>query len=195
MVLANRTIQTGFLSTGRLVLSSRAFGAVGIGGIDFDGQLASRAILTKSGTAVAERANLTGDAFVYRNMEIHVAGIVRNECVGRAFFALEVVQCCLVLVTTTTTNNAWFCVGNVFVTKFVANFAIVWGNMFRDVRCFVAQELARGASFAGCGRGVTGVLKLAGVANGTECLVDVLTAKGTKVAGNVFGVESAVVDD
>jgi hypothetical protein len=67
--------------------------------------------------------------------------------------------------------------------------------MFRDVRCFVEQELARGASFAGCGRGVTSVLKLAGVANGTERLVNVLTAKGTKVAGNVFGVESAVVDD
>ena len=34
------------------------------------------------------------------------------------------------------------------------------------------------------------------MANGTECgSVDVLTAKGTKVAGNVFGVESAVVDD
>ena len=36
---------------------------------------------------------------------------------------------------------------------------------------------------------------MAGVANGTERLVNVLTAKGTKVAGNVFGVESAVVDD
>ena len=34
------------------------------------------------------------------------------------------------------------------------------------------------------------------MANGTECgSVDVLTAKRTKVAGNVFGVESAVVDD
>jgi hypothetical protein len=100
------------------------------------------------------------------------------------------------LVTTTTTNDAWFCFGNVFVAKFVANFAIVWGNMFRDVRCFVEQELARGASFAGCGRGVTSVLKLAGVANGTERgVVDVFTTKGTIVAGNVFGVESAVVDD
>ena len=38
-------------------------------------------------------------------------------------------------------------------------------------------------------------MKLAGVANGTECLVDILTTKGTRVAGNVFGVESAVVDD
>ena len=39
-------------------------------------------------------------------------------------------------------------------------------------------------------------MKLAGVANGTEgCAIDVLTTKGTKVAGNVFGVESAVVDD
>ena len=39
-------------------------------------------------------------------------------------------------------------------------------------------------------------MKLAGVANGTECgAVDVFTAKGTKVASNVFGVESAVVDD
>ena len=36
----------------------------------------------------------------------------------------------------------------------------------------------------------------AGVANGTECYsVDILTAKGTIVAGNVFSVESAVVDD
>ena len=34
------------------------------------------------------------------------------------------------------------------------------------------------------------------MANGTECcLVDVFTTKGTKIAGNVFGVESAVVDD
>ena len=33
------------------------------------------------------------------------------------------------------------------------------------------------------------------MANGTKRLVNVLTAKGTKVAGNVFGVESAVVDD
>ena len=87
------------------------------------------------------------------------------------------------MVTTTTANDAWFCVGNVFVTQGVANFAIVWGNMFRDVRCFVEQELARGTNFAGCGRGVTGVLKLAGVANGTECgAIDVFTAKGTKFA-------------
>ena len=33
------------------------------------------------------------------------------------------------------------------------------------------------------------------MANGTECLVNVLTAKRAKVAGNVFGVDSAVVDD
>ena len=34
------------------------------------------------------------------------------------------------------------------------------------------------------------------MANGTECsAVDVFTAKGAKIAGNVFGVESAVVDD
>ena len=34
------------------------------------------------------------------------------------------------------------------------------------------------------------------MANGTKgCAIDVLTAKGTKVTGNVFGVESAVVDD
>ena len=39
-------------------------------------------------------------------------------------------------------------------------------------------------------------MKLAGVANGTECCaIDVFTTKRTKVAGNVFGVESAVVDD
>ena len=68
--------------------------------------------------------------------------------------------------------------------------------MLCDVRCLVEQVLARGTSFAGGGRGVTAVLKLAGVANGTECgAIDVFTTKGTKIAGNVFGVESAVVDD
>ena len=36
---------------------------------------------------------------------------------------------------------------------------------------------------------------MSGVANGTERLVNVLTAKWAKVAGNVFGVDSAVVDD
>ena len=83
-------------------------------------------------------------------MVIDIAGIVRNECIGWACFALEVVQCCFVLVTTTTANDAWFCLGNVFVTQSFANFAIAGGNMFRDVRCFVEQELARGAVFAGC---------------------------------------------
>ena len=39
-------------------------------------------------------------------------------------------------------------------------------------------------------------MKFAGVANGTECCaIGVFTAKGTIVAGNVFSVESAVVDD
>jgi len=39
-------------------------------------------------------------------------------------------------------------------------------------------------------------LEFAGVANGTKCgLVYVFTAKGANFAGNVFGVESAVVDD
>ena len=39
-------------------------------------------------------------------------------------------------------------------------------------------------------------MKLAGVANGTEGgAIDVFTTKGTQFAGNVFGVESAVVDD
>ena len=100
------------------------------------------------------------------------------------------------MVTTTTTNDAWFCFGNVFVTKFVANFAIACGNMFCGVHCLVEKELARGARFTGCRRGFTAVLILAGVANGTECgAVNVFTAKGTKVASNVFGVESAVVDD
>ena len=33
------------------------------------------------------------------------------------------------------------------------------------------------------------------MANGTDSLVNVLTTKGTKFAGNVFGVESAVVGD
>ena len=68
--------------------------------------------------------------------------------------------------------------------------------MFCGVRCLVEKVLARGASFAGCGRGVTAVLEFAGVANGTKCgLVYVFTAKGANFAGNVFGIESAVVDD
>ena len=128
-------------------------------------------------------------------MVIFIVGIVRNECVGRAYFALKIVQCCFVLVATTTANDAGFCVGHVFVTKSVANFAVAGGHVFRDVRCLVEQVLARGTSFAGGGRGVTAVLKCAGVANGTNSLVNVLTTKGTKIAGNVFGVESAVVDD
>ena len=34
------------------------------------------------------------------------------------------------------------------------------------------------------------------MANGTECCaIDVFTTKGTKFAGNVFSIESAVVDD
>ena len=127
-------------------------------------------------------------------MVIDIIRIVRNERVGGTCFALEVIQF-LILVATSTTNNAWFCVGNVFVTKLSTNSAVAGGNMFRGVGCLVEQELARGAGFAGCRRGVTAVLKLAGVANGTERLVNVLTAKGTKVAGNMFGVESAVVDD
>ena len=150
LILADFTIQTGFLATGRLVLPSRAVGAVGIVGINFKCQLAGRAILTKSGTAVAVRFILTWNAILHRIMISHVVGIVRNECVGGACFALEVVQCCFVLVTTTSANDAWFCFGHVFVTQSFAHFAIAGGNMFRGVRCFVEQELARGAVFAGC---------------------------------------------
>ena len=195
LILSDQTIQASFLATGRLVLPRRACSAVGIVGINFERQLAGRAILTKSGTFVAECAVLTWNAVAQRIVIIDIIRIVRDEPVGGTCFALEVVQCCFVLVTTTTTNDAGFCVGNVFVTKFVAHFAIAWGNMLRGVRCLVEKELARGASFAGGGRGVTAVLKLAGVANGTERLVNVLTSKRAKVAGNVFGVESAVVDD
>ena len=165
-----------------MVLPSRTFAAVGVVGINFKCQLAGRAILTKSGTAVAECFILTWNAVAQRIMIIDITSIIGNKCVGGTCFALEVIQL-FILIAATTANDAWFCVGNVFVTQGVANFAIVGGNMFRDVRCFVEQELARGASFAGCGRGVTGVLELAGVANGTECgAIDVFTAKGTKFA-------------
>ena len=150
MILSNGTIQAFFFPTGRLVLPSRAFAAVGVVGINFKCQLAGRAILTKSGTAVAVRFILTWNAILHRIMISHVVGIVRNECVGGACFALEVVQCCFVLVTTTTANDAWFCLGHVFVTQSFAHFAIAGGNMFRDVRCFVEQELARGAGSTGC---------------------------------------------
>ena len=55
--------------------------------------------------------------------------------------------------------------------------------MLCDVRCLVEQVLARGASFASCRKGFTAVLKLAGVANGTECgAIDVFTTTGTKFA-------------
>jgi hypothetical protein len=62
LVLANHTILASVFATGRLVLPSRAVSAVGIVGINFECQLAGRAILTKSGTAVAECAILTWDA-------------------------------------------------------------------------------------------------------------------------------------
>ena len=62
LILANHTIQTSFLATGRLVLPRRACSAVGIVGINFERQLAGRAILTKSGTFVAECAVLTKNA-------------------------------------------------------------------------------------------------------------------------------------
>ena len=77
-------------------------------------------------------------------MVIDIAGIVRNECIGWACFALKVVQHCLVLVMTTTTNNAGLCVGNIFVTKFVACFAIAWGYMLCGIHCLVKKELAQG---------------------------------------------------
>ena len=39
-------------------------------------------------------------------------------------------------------------------------------------------------------------MKFAGAAHGTEfCSIDVFTTQGTKFAGNVFSIESAVVDD
>ena len=88
-------------------------------------------------------------------------------------------------------NGTECCAIDVFTTK-RTKFA---RNMFRGVCCLVEKELTGWTRFTGCRRGITGVLKLAGVANGTESLVDILTTKGTKVAGNVFGVESAVVDD
>ena len=62
LILSNHTILASVFATGRLVLPSRAVGAVGIVGINFECQLAGRAILTKSGTAVAECAILTWDA-------------------------------------------------------------------------------------------------------------------------------------
>ena len=179
LVLANHTILASVFATGRLVLPSRAVSAVGIVGINFECQLAGRAILTKSGTAVAECAILTWNAVARRIMIIDIASIVRNECVGGTCFALEVIQL-FILVAATTANDAWFCFGNVFVTKRSANFAVAGGNVFRGVCCLVEKELSRGAVFAGCRRGVTGVLKLSGVANGTKRLVDVLTTKGTK---------------
>ena len=83
----------------------------------------------------------------------------------------------------------------VFTAKWT-NFAIVWRVVLCNVGCLVEKELTGWTRFAGCGRGVTGVLELAGVANGTGCsAINVFTAKGAKFAGNVFGIESAVVDD
>jgi hypothetical protein len=74
-----------------LVLPSRAVGAVGIVSINFERQLAGRALLTKSGTTVAECSILTWNAVAYRIVIIDIIRIVRNERVGGTCFALEVV--------------------------------------------------------------------------------------------------------
>ena len=79
---------------------------------------------------------------------------------------------------------------------FVANFAKFARDMFCSILSLVENVSTRGAGFTGCRTGFTAVLKFAGVANGTECCsIDVFTTKGTKFAGNVFGVDRAVVDD
>jgi hypothetical protein len=79
---------------------------------------------------------------------IGIVGIVRNEFVGWAYFTLKGIRF-LILVATATTHGARFSFGHV-LKAYVASFAVVCGNMFRDVGCLVEQELARGASFAGC---------------------------------------------
>jgi len=74
-----------------LVLPGRAFGAVGRVGINFNGKFAGRAILTKPGTFFTERASLAWNAITNRIVVIFVVGVVRNELVGRAYFALQIV--------------------------------------------------------------------------------------------------------
>jgi len=69
---------------------------------------------------------------------------------------------------------------NVF-TATGTKFTIVCRVVFCNFGCLVEKELARGASCAGGGRGVTAVLDFTGVANGTECgAINVFTATGTK---------------
>jgi len=129
-----------------LVLPSRAFGAVGRVGINFNGKLASRAILTKPGTFFTKCSWLAFHTVGKRIVIIFIDGIVRNECVGWAYFSMKVIQF-FVLVATSTTNNAWFCFGNVFVTKFFANVA---RDMLGSILCRVENVLTRWACFAGC---------------------------------------------
>ena len=68
--------------------------------------------------------------------------------------------------------------------------------VFVFVLCLVGNELTGWTPLAGCGRSGAAVLVFARQANGTICgLVSVLAAKGAKFAGNMFSVESVVVDD
>ena len=92
LVLA--TVAVVALALTRLCLVTSAFAghAKGfVGGDIFNGFFAGRAILTKSGTFVAERANLTWNAVAQRIVIIDIIRIVRNERVGGTCFALEVV--------------------------------------------------------------------------------------------------------
>ena len=193
LILSNQTIQTSFFSTGGLVLPSNTFGTNGGVGINSERVFPGRAILTKSGAGGTERSILAWNAIASRIVKINVFRVVRNEGIGRAYFALENVQCCFVLVATTTTNDAWLCFGDVFVATFSTNFAVAEGYMLGHVVCFVQKVSTRGARFASCGWGCAAVLVFARLAYGTERLVNVRTAKGATFTGHVFNVKSAVV--
>ena len=117
-------------AAGRLVLPSSAFFAFSDAGAIADsiakGELAGRTISTELGTDAAESSIFTWNAFVQRIVKSYVASIVRNECVGGAWFALKVIRCHIIFVATATAHGTWFCFGNVRTSQW----AIFAGNMF-----------------------------------------------------------------
>ena len=192
MVPTNRTILAGLLPRKWLVLTGRALGAVGRVGIDFKGKFARLATLTKPRTFRTERSGFTRNTVAVGIVVIRVVGMIRNEFVGGAYFAFEMVQCIVVLVAAGTAHGASLCFGFVFV----ADGAKFTGFVFCFVVSVVHYESTGRTLVAGGGRSGAAVLVLSGETDGAICLVRVGAAGWAKqFARNVFGVDGAVVTD
>ena len=191
MVPTNRTILTGLLPRKWLVLTGRALGAVGRVGIDFKGKHARLATLTIPRTFRTERSGFTRNTVAVGIVVIRVVGMIRNEFVGGAYFAFEMVQCIVVLVAAGTAHGASLCFGFVFV----ADGAKFTGFVFCFVVSVVHYESTGRTLVAGGGRSGAAVLVLSGETDGAICLVRVGAAGWAKGARNVFGVVGAVVAD